>query len=68
MPSCDITLKTPQNPPEGPVSKVVSSPGSIPHSLNYFDAISEMEEDIPLEEKGSSRDGAHGDPKDLGPQ
>ncbi len=49
-PRCDNTLKTPQNPPEGLVLKGASFPGSIPHSPNYFDALSEMEEDAPLVE------------------
>jgi len=53
LPSYDNTLKTHQNRLEVPVSKEVLSPRSIPHSPNYFDALLEMEEDAPLEERAA---------------
>ena len=50
-PSSDNTLKTPPNPQEDLGLKAASSPGSIPLSPNYFDALSGIEKDAPLEER-----------------
>jgi hypothetical protein len=75
LPSCDNTLKTHRNRLEGPASKEVLSPKSIPHSPNYFDALSNMEEDAPLEERapwrikptGIQRTSSPRDPKKKAP-